>query len=184
MAQDGVNALLVAPGDPDSWVAVARGARSLVCRSDPHCSPWKTRSTPGRAGKSIGGPVMASCTARERQSSMAEQPLAAGDHRRGWLRCGSYLTELFREDIRVVGVGPGRFQRPERCEYRLESLDLRDEAADARLRSLRPSPDHWCIWPHDQSAAPVSDLYAQSTCSRRSGCCRPSRSFAPDFARC
>jgi len=90
---------------------------------------------------------------------MAEQPCSALITGAAGF-CGSYLTELFRaEDIRVVGVDQVG-SNAQSGEYRLESLDLRDEAA-VRGLIAETQPD-WLV--HlaalTNPAAPVSDLYA------------------------
>ncbi len=74
--------------------------------------------------------------------------------------CGSYLTELFlAQGIRVVGVDRVG-ATTQTARYRLELLDLRDEAALRRVVG-ETQPD-WLV--HlaalTNPAAPVSDLYA------------------------
>lgn len=74
--------------------------------------------------------------------------------------CGSYLAELFlAQGIRVVGVDQIG-SNAQSGEYRLESLDLRDEAAVRRVLA-EVQPD-WLV--HlaalTNPAAPIGDLYA------------------------
>lgn len=90
---------------------------------------------------------------------MAEQPRSALITGAAGF-CGSYLAELFlAQGIRVVGVDRVGFAMQTGCSYRLESLDLRDEAAVRRVIA-EMQPD-WLV--HlaalTNPAAPVNDLY-------------------------
>ena len=163
MAQDGVNALLVASGRRRcagqrpccGWRAIPIWPAVSVT------PPWKTRRhTPGRVPAARWRRCTRRCFATcEMQISMAEQPRTALITGAAGF-CGSYLTELLlAQGIRVIGVDQvGSSEQT--GEYRLESLDLRDEAAVRRVLAV-VQPD-WLV--HlaalTNPAAPISDLYA------------------------
>ena len=163
MAQDGVNALLVPPGDADALaVAVLRVARDPELASrlgHAAVENAQTYTWPRVRGQLAALYAQVLERTRDRRSSMADQPRTALVTGAAGF-CGSYLTELFlAQGIHVVGVdqvGSGA----QIGEYRLELLDLRDDSAVRRLVA-DVQPD-WLV--HlaalTNPAAPVSDLYA------------------------